>query len=381
YRVFKDSPPVDLSETNRFMDSLDKVIFLDKLDHIKKFCLKTVSMYFDQDLEELFISIKCSGPRVVPLKLFNCESLTALDLQFDNQQVLDQSPFSVISFQRLKRLRLSFIHFKDKALAMQLFSNCPVLEDLDMSNVSWKGLDVICFALPRLKEDLVNVKVKFDTPNLLSLMWCEYFPKEFIVVDSFPYLVEAGIRYSFDDGYTETRYDSLYNFVEKVSHVKHLMVSHTYFRPKILEDSSVIPRCNHSFRNLVSFEVDVIYYSQIGLLYDIILQVSPNLTSLIFHQLFSSTEIVQTLLLDIVPRCLLSCLKSIVFRKFHWYPQEMEVVRLFLESALVLHTITLGSSSKKPTVEEVEEANGKILEQLLAFSWASSDCVVKFSSP
>ncbi|KAI3897033.1 hypothetical protein MKX03_015857, partial [Papaver bracteatum] len=158
YRVFKDSPPVDLPETNRFMDFLDKVIFLNNLDHIKKFCLETDSMYFDQDrvkewielialgkIQELFLSIKCSGPRVVPLTLFYCQSLTVLDLRFENQQVLDQSPLLKICFQRLKKLRLSFIHFKDKRLAMLVFSNCPVLEDLYMSNVSWKGLDVICF--------------------------------------------------------------------------------------------------------------------------------------------------------------------------------------------------------------------------------------------
>lgn len=83
YRVIKDSPPVDLSETNRFMHFLDKVLFLDNLAHIKKFCLKTDSKYFDQDrvkkwiisivmhaVEEIILSIKCSGPGVIPLELF-----------------------------------------------------------------------------------------------------------------------------------------------------------------------------------------------------------------------------------------------------------------------------------------------------------------------
>ncbi|KAI3898569.1 hypothetical protein MKW92_042237 [Papaver armeniacum] len=411
YRVIKDSPPVDLSETNWFMDFLDKVLFLDNLAHVKKFRLKTDSMYFDQDrvkkwinsivmrdVEELILYIKCSGPRVVPLELFYCESLTVLDLRFQNRQVLDQSSLSLISFQRLKRLRLSFIEFKDKTLAMQVFSNCPVLEDLCMSSVSWKGLDVICLALPQLKfftirgfgrESIENVKVKFETPNLLSLTWLDHIPKEFIV-DSFPCLVEAGIRYNIAEGYTQSRYDSLYKFVQKVSHVKHLMVSHTYFRPKILDDSSVLPRSYHTFSNLVSFEVDVIYYGQIGLLFDIILQFSPNLASLIFHKLFWFHELHEDVLpFNIVPSCLLISLKSIEFRKFYGCPEEMEVVKLFVESARVLQTITLGSSShhlehlnkKKPTAEEVEDANDIILEQLQTFSWASADCSVKFLSP
>ncbi|RZC87867.1 hypothetical protein C5167_029778, partial [Papaver somniferum] len=123
-------------------------------------------------------------------------------------------------------------------------------------------------------------------------------------------------------------------------HAKHLMVSDTYFHPKIIDDSSAIPRSYPSFRNLVSLEVTVLYHSQIGLLYDVILQVSPNLTSLIFD-------------------------KSIEFREFHGHPQEMEVVKLFLESARVLQRMTLGSSSnhleylneKKPTAKEVEDAN------------------------
>ncbi|KAI3897042.1 hypothetical protein MKX03_015866 [Papaver bracteatum] len=448
YQVTKDSPPVDLAETNRFMDFLDKVIFSDKLDDLKKFCLKTDSMYFDQDrvkewinsivrrnVEKLVLSIKCSGPRVVPLelfycesltildlrfqnkqvldqpplstynrlryeykarrisKLFYCESLTILDLRFQNKQVLDQPPLSTFSFPKLKRLRLSFIHFKDK-----FFSNCPVLD-----HTTPTGLDVICFELPRLKffdfcgfgrsfgrECIENVKVKFDTPNLLYLTWFDYLPEEFIVVDSFPSLVEAGIRYSFSEGYTESRYDSFYNFVEKLSHVKHLMISDTYLRPKIDDDLSFIPRSYPSFRNLVSLEVGVIYYSQIGSLYDIVLQHSPNLTSLSFHKLFSSPEVVENPLpLNIVPSCLLLCLKYIEFQNFDGNPQEMEVVKLFLESAQVLQKITLESSSynleylnkKKPTAEEVEDADNKILEQLQAFSWASSDCVVEFASP
>ncbi|KAI3907716.1 hypothetical protein MKW92_001644 [Papaver armeniacum] len=411
YRVIKDSPPVDLSETNRFMHFLDKVLFLDNLAHIKKLCLKTDSKYFDQDrvkkwiisivmhdVEELILSIKCSGPGVVPLELFNCESLTVLDLQFENKQVIDQSPLSPISFQRLKILRLSFIEFKDERLAVQVFSNCPVLEDLHMSKVSWKGLDVLCFALPCLKffgiafcgrKCIENVKVKFDTPNLLSLMWFDFLPEEFIV-DSFPCLVEAGIRYNFSEGYTKSRYESLHKFVEKVSHVKHLMVSHTYFYPKILDDSSLLPRSFHMFRNLVSFEVDIIYYGQIKSLFDTILQFSPNLTSLVFRQLFAYDKVGEDALsLNTVPRCLLLCLKFIEFRNFNGHPGEIEVVKLFLENAKVLQLITFESSSrrleymnkKKPTSEEVEDANHKILEQLLPFSWASARCMVTFSSP
>ncbi|RZC90343.1 hypothetical protein C5167_031055 [Papaver somniferum] len=279
YRVIKDSPPVDLSETDRFMQFLDKVLFLDNLAHIKKFCLKTDSKYFDQDrvkkwiisivmhaVEELILSIKCSGSRVVPLELFNCESLTVLDLQFENKQ--------------------------DERLAVQVFCNCPVLEDLHMS--------------------------------------------------------------------------------------------------KILDDSSVLPRSFHMFRNLVSFEVDIMYYGQIKSLFDTILQFSPNLTSLVFLQLFAYVKVGEDALsLNVVPRCLLLCLKFIEFRNFYGHPGEIEVVKLFLENARVLQLITLGSSShrleymnkKKPTAEEVEDANHKILEQLLPFSWASPDCMVTFSGP
>ncbi|KAI3897034.1 hypothetical protein MKX03_015858, partial [Papaver bracteatum] len=158
----------------------------------------------------------------------------------------------------------------------------------------------------------------------------------------------------------------------------------------ILEDSSVLPTCYHTFRNLVSFEVDVMYYGHIGLLFDIILQYSPNLTSLIFHKLVPYVRVgEQVLPFNIVPRCLLLSLKAIEFQRFYGGPKEMEVDKLFLESAKVLQMLTLGSSSHhleclnktKPTVEEVEDADGKILEQLQAFSWASADCLVKFSCP
>ncbi|MCL7044667.1 hypothetical protein MKW94_024866 [Papaver nudicaule] len=267
-----------------------------------------------------------------------------------------------------------------------------------MYKVSWKGLDVICFALPQLKffeiasggrESIENVKVKFETPNLLSLTWGGYLPKEFIV-DSFPVLVEADICYGFAEGYAKSRYDSLCKFTEKVSHVKHLTVSDTYFLPKVLDDSSVLPKSYHTFLNLTCLDVAFIDYGKIGSLFDIILQYSPNLTSLIFRQIMMYQEVgYDPLPLNIMPRCLLLSLKSVEFHKFDGHPKEMEVVQLFLESARVLQTMTLGSLSyhleelnkKKPTAKEVDDANNEILEQLQAFSWASADCVVKFLSP
>ncbi|MCL7037516.1 hypothetical protein MKW94_003162, partial [Papaver nudicaule] len=167
----------------------------------------------------------------------------------------------------------------------------------------------------------------------------------------------------------------------------------------VLVDSSVLPRSYHTFRNVVSFRVNIMYYGHIGLLFDTLLQTLPNLTYLIFHQLSTYRIAGQETLplnLEPLPRCLLVSLKSIEFQKFNCYPKEVHVVELFLKSARVLRRITLGRATsyysgtkymdrKKLTPKELEDAADKfrdrILERLQAFPRASADCLVKYSGP
>lgn len=151
-------------ETNRFMDFLDNTLFSNNnaSSTIQRFHLNCDNEHFDasrvrewitalikRKVRELNLMVNCPRSNLVPVDLFICESLTILDFDFGKEQVLE-FPQS-ISLPKLKVLRLSYVLFKDKALAQQFFSNCPTLEELVLCRCRRNDLDVLFFSAPRLK--------------------------------------------------------------------------------------------------------------------------------------------------------------------------------------------------------------------------------------
>ncbi|KAI3841055.1 hypothetical protein MKW92_051930 [Papaver armeniacum] len=143
-------------ETNKFMDFVDRVLVQRNMLNIKAFCLNCESGYFDHKRVNAWITtaIKCevqefifsgcsSYPRngkMIPDSLFTCETLTMLDFQFIEQDGLDLP--ETISLPRLKILRLTNIIYDDERLAGKLFSSCPVLEELCLTDCSWQDFFV-----------------------------------------------------------------------------------------------------------------------------------------------------------------------------------------------------------------------------------------------
>ncbi|XP_026454092.1 putative FBD-associated F-box protein At5g56700 isoform X2 [Papaver somniferum] len=281
--------------------------------------------------------------KMIPDSLFTCESLTTLDFQFVEQDGLDL-PKS-ISLPRLKILRLTNIVYDDEKLAGKLFSSCPVLEELCLTDCSWQNLYFIRVSAPRLKSftltgclrnNMEDVKVKIDAPNLSSFTFCDWLPEDF-VVDSFPLLHDADLYYNYGD--IESRFLPIYKFVANLCNVKVLKISGAYFKVK-----------------------------------------------------FSGKVDENTLTFNKVPSCL-ECLKSIEFQKFNGYPKELEMVKFVLKHARVLQTVTMETSytvedddmdpakmKKNLKAMEVEAVNKKITTQLGMSPWASAGCVIKFSS-
>ncbi|MCL7042347.1 hypothetical protein MKW94_004172, partial [Papaver nudicaule] len=143
-----------------------------------------------------------------------------------------------------------------------------------------------------------------------------------------------------------------------------------------------------TFINLVTLEVSIIKAQQVRTLFSF-LQFSPNLESLVFGRVIFPDEVNEdALTLDVVPHCLLRHLKSVEFQDFEGQLSELDLVQVFLQNAGVLQSVILGISShsfvnsqkKKRTGEDVEDFSNKIMEQLLMYKWASTDCVIKFST-
>ncbi|OVA11119.1 hypothetical protein BVC80_1741g114 [Macleaya cordata] len=115
-----------------------------------------------------------------------------------------------VSFPRLKILWLTFIIFADDYSTEQLFSNCPVLEELLISYCTWVNMKIVCISAPALKSLLVdgpetanidglhNCEVKIYAPNLVSFSYTGSVAKD-CVLCSFSSLVHAEIDFAIEE--------------------------------------------------------------------------------------------------------------------------------------------------------------------------------------
>ncbi|KAI3853185.1 hypothetical protein MKX03_037414 [Papaver bracteatum] len=380
------------------MDFVDRVLVLRSMLNIKAFCLDCETGYFDHKRVNAWITtaIKCevqefifsgcsSYPRngkMIPDSVFTCETLTMLDFQFIEQDGLDLP--ETISLPRLK-------------ISGKLFSSCPVLEELCLTDCSWQDFYFIRVSAPRLRSftligckrsNMEYIKVKIDAPNLLSFTFCDKLVEDF-VVDSFPLLQDADLYYNYGD--IESRFRPISKFITKLCNVKVLKISGAYFEVYSQAGESAVYTSFPTFENLIHLEVYDIRYLQMKTLLNF-LELSPNLESLVIKKVeFSGTFNESTLRFNKVPRCL-ECLKSIEIQKFNGHPKELEMVKFVLKHARVLQTVDLETSytvedymdprkkKKNLKAKDVDALNKKIMTTLRMSPWASAGCVIKFSS-
>ncbi|KAI3885928.1 hypothetical protein MKW92_007215 [Papaver armeniacum] len=241
-----------------------------------------------------------------------------------------------------------------REFTQQLFSGCPVLEELSLKYCAWKDLDFIsstlkvltlvgCLNRSDFKSDF-PVITKIDAPNLMSLKIDDNLENT-LVVHSFPSLVEADIRlaHTLDD----EGLDVVLKFLNKLSNVNRLRVTGYIFED--LETANLLSTSLLAFTNLITLEVSIIKPEQVRPLFTF-LQFSPNLESLIFGEvLIIDIANKDALAVDVVPRSLLMNLKSIKFQNFEGQRNELDLVKLFLQNAGVLQTATIEIYSKKKT--------------------------------
>ncbi|KAI3876672.1 hypothetical protein MKW92_037778 [Papaver armeniacum] len=234
------------SYTESFMDFVDRVLLLrSNMSDIKRFCITCNGEYFDDQRIKDWITtaIKCRVEElvlsrfvydedysdIIPVDLYTCESLTLLDITFHYGTLhLPQT----ILFSTLKILQLYEISFCDEEFTQQLFSGCPVLEELSLKYCAWKDLNFISSTLKvltlvdsLLRSDYKSdfpVITKIDAPNLMSLKIDDRL-EDTLVVHSFPSLVDADIRLSHSMG--DDGMDVVLTFLNKLSNVKRLRVT------------------------------------------------------------------------------------------------------------------------------------------------------------
>ncbi|KAI3905782.1 hypothetical protein MKW92_024538 [Papaver armeniacum] len=307
-----------------------------------------------------------------PIGFFTSESLIKLHICFlwNNREYCTLDLQQPIYFPRLKILQLSSVIFEDEILVEQLFSNCPLLEDLCLIDCIWEDVCFIGISAPSLRSftldnrELISkieyAKLKIDAPNLMSIKYYDWLPLD-LIVDNFPSLVDVDL--CFENTFEgSSDFDSVSKFVMKLSNVQRLRLSSSSGSIEILGLFNVlstsVPRLP-TFENMIHLETD---YSQADTVLKF-LQFTPNLESLaIVRKGWCDKVNEDAFTSNLVPPCLPLHLKTIEVRKFEGRLEELKLVKYIWKNARILQKT-------------------QIMEMLLMNPRASTSCKVKFQFP
>ncbi|KAK7850877.1 putative f-box protein [Quercus suber] len=142
----------ELDRRMMFMKFVERVLALHDPSDIKNFSLSCNVQYdtsrinawicsvVEHKVQELDLYLRnFQEPLALPPCLFTCESLEVLVLHMFHSLKLPSS----ISFSSLKFLALEKVIFSDDHSTQQLFTGCPILEDLSIIDCIWKNVKAV----------------------------------------------------------------------------------------------------------------------------------------------------------------------------------------------------------------------------------------------
>ncbi|GMY36938.1 F-box/LRR-repeat protein At3g58900-like [Fagus crenata] len=345
---------------------------------------------------------KFQEPLALPPCLFTCRSLEVLKLKMFHHLKLPSS----ISFSSLKILSLWKVIFSDNRSTQQLFSGCPILEKLSIIDCIWKNVKAVCISSPKLQELFISDRYLFEEK------YGENDDKDDLNADADDQKDFDGCKvvifgtslesFSFN-GELINDY-CLYNSSSIVK------ASLEVFEREELDNHQDAHRVFKLLRGLASVEnlklssgiVEVLNYAE---------ELFAHLPA--FHKLTSlSLEGVETLftcepllnmlqnsrlefldfemdwlpsydgdydwVLDPVPSCFVTHLKTIQIHPFSGGEYEMHAVKILLECALVLERIVIVCDESYFESHGGLKKHKEIYEQILLFPRGSMSCEVDF---
>ncbi|KAI3888031.1 hypothetical protein MKW92_029279 [Papaver armeniacum] len=386
----------------QFVNFMDRMFILRDLSTINYFSLLTyiedeyninswISAVIKRKVEEIDLlllpisDLYYYSPFLIPSSLFTCESLIKLSMSV--RVVLNLPKY--VHFPKLKLLRLMGVRIKDKYFIERLLSNCPVLEDLSLDSCTWDGIDDLCVSSPTLKRLCIDGplmlpcgEIKINAPSLECLRYTHFLVKKH-VLQSFPVLVRAQIHpaaVNYESIIPEQG-SSLIKLLGELFNVKHLYVHDRLFKALSLTDDHFLLKLP-TFHNLSDLRVIWSYPSSIDRALLRLLQISPKLESLVFHNGndYQSNKD-DSWKLNIVPEgpnivSGLEHLKVLEFLQFCGDPWEMYVIEIFLKNARFLQRLTVKTSYGSTLLRKNRLQS---TTELLMLPRASSSCVIKFS--
>ncbi|XP_024010967.1 FBD-associated F-box protein At3g49020 isoform X1 [Eutrema salsugineum] len=178
-------------------------------------------LVLDIDLEVTFPSLLCSWNDILEiLKLKDC--------------ILVDFPTRVC-FLSLRKLHLYYMQFRDEASVCNLFSGCPVLEDLVVNRTTNLDVETFTIAVPSLQmltiydDQAVEGQGGYviNTPSLkyLNIDGSGFAGLEFLLIENAPELVEAKIK-DVSDLVNENILESITSAKRLCLHISPLKIKH-----------------------------------------------------------------------------------------------------------------------------------------------------------
>ncbi|KAK2434541.1 F-box/LRR-repeat protein [Trifolium repens] len=261
---------------------------------------------------------------------------------------------SDICFPSLKKLVVSDVTFANEKSVQQLFSGCPVLQELTLYNCYWENIEQISVAISTLRKltihfDFICVDydhdktVKIDAVNLLSLSCTCRAAIEFIPVN-LTSIVDACVDLGDEDPLEQGLYavHCIFDLLSRLSSVKSLNISNETLECLTCltnENLNLLPTFHNLTHLYVYNATGEITCTRETLLY--ILRKTPKLKVLHIPTMVNDYLDDEDSLWNSLPFCLKSSLNQLCILDFFGDEDEIEFVELFLKNAPFLGEIQL----------------------------------------
>ncbi|KAF5729028.1 F-box/LRR-repeat protein [Tripterygium wilfordii] len=368
-----------------FIDFVDRAISL-RDSNIDKFHLSCDGLGDAVRIRRWFSAVARHNVRVASFSLWNCNkpfelrhcfftcaSLTELRIHVSGDAL--KMPTS-IWFSSLKILKLCGVIFPDDHSTQKLFSGCPLLEELTISKCDWANVKAVCICCPNLHglyiHDMCMDNQPWDESDDCQIMisgsslkeFCYFgdFIDHYFFYDCSP-LENATIGIYNWDQRARTVAKRLYKLLSGLSDVKKLKLARAAI--EVLNYAVDLVASLPLFSNLFVLELNSELINLDSKALVEILQHCPRLETLKFAKgiNLASEYDENSGILDPVPACFLSHLKTIIVRKCDGNKDlYKDVVAILLEKVVVLNKLVLYCRESTWSLNEMEKIRKEILE-------------------
>ncbi|CAA0808570.1 Unknown protein [Striga hermonthica] len=343
------------------------------LEHIKcnEYQLETlITTAIDRGIRNLYLEHDLD---TFPRYILNCKTIVDLKLDFCRASL---SAVENVSLPSLKKFHVSNVVCENDEALPHFLSGCPSLEELNIEFTSVEEgpfdydyvgcINISSPTLKTLKLDLhdltspfnLKYRVIINVPALRYLQVYGYDLECITVPITMVSLVEADIRF-------QSCNSTLVKFLHSLCYVKCLKISCWEF-VEFIRGGAAYSTVNFDYLTKLELLLDLE-----GSLLVKFLKVADNLEVLIVHlaKRYLCPEAEQ------VPKCLLSCLRTITLESMWITESEFDMVRYLLRNSRVLERMEIFVS---PYGYSDMETKFQALKRIILFERGSSACKLVF---